>query len=161
MLLGDWIVLRAARDLRAGDAACHYYCDVRMPQPLRADELRNGYGFEVTHSLEMAWRIRSGSLNRESNPPCATAKGFEVCRALERPDTTENSRHNRKQQTQPKTADRAKRAERPDTTATTTAEIAETAETAEVALTLMVSLTCARSARKALSPPQPPNSHEP
>ena len=90
MLLGDWVVLRAARDLRAGDAACHYYCDVRMPQPLRADELRNGYGFEVTHSLEMAWRIRSGSLNRESNPPCATAKGFEVC--------TRKTRHNRKQQ---------------------------------------------------------------
>ena len=42
----EWIVLRAARDLREGDEACHYYCDVRMPRELRRSELASDYGFE-------------------------------------------------------------------------------------------------------------------
>jgi hypothetical protein len=45
VLLEDWVILRAARDLRPGEEACHYYCDLRMPVAMRQRELGQEYGF--------------------------------------------------------------------------------------------------------------------
>ena len=44
VLFGDWVVLRAARDLYPGEECVHHYCDLRMPLAMRQEELSEVYG---------------------------------------------------------------------------------------------------------------------
>lgn len=45
VLLRDWVFLRAARDVEAGEELTQFYCDVRMPADMRQKELRDLFGF--------------------------------------------------------------------------------------------------------------------
>ena len=45
VLLGDWVFLRAARDIEPGEELSQFYCDVRMPLEMRQKELLELFGF--------------------------------------------------------------------------------------------------------------------
>ena len=44
VLLSNWVFLRAARDIAAGEELVQYYCDIRMPVGLRQQELQRDFG---------------------------------------------------------------------------------------------------------------------
>ncbi|CAE7707888.1 SMYD3 [Symbiodinium sp. CCMP2456] len=45
VLLKDWVLLRAARDIEAGEELTQFYCDIRMPVEMRQKELQDLFGF--------------------------------------------------------------------------------------------------------------------
>lgn len=45
VLLEDWVILRASRDIRAKDELLQYYVDIRMPYEMRQKETIQEYGF--------------------------------------------------------------------------------------------------------------------
>ena len=45
VLLGDWVFLRAARDISPGEELTQFYCDIRMPLEMRQKELKELFGF--------------------------------------------------------------------------------------------------------------------
>ena len=45
VLLKDWVLLRAAREIEAGEELTQFYCDIRMPVEMRQKELQDLFGF--------------------------------------------------------------------------------------------------------------------
>eukprot|EP00927_Polykrikos_kofoidii_P030689 TRINITY_DN2640_c1_g2_i1.p1 TRINITY_DN2640_c1_g2~~TRINITY_DN2640_c1_g2_i1.p1 ORF type:complete len:566 (-),score=95.02 TRINITY_DN2640_c1_g2_i1:36-1733(-) len=45
VLLGEWVFLRAARDLQSGEELTQFYCDIRMPMEMRRKELQELFDF--------------------------------------------------------------------------------------------------------------------